>query len=86
MKKKLWATSLLTGWLFLVTMVMMLTASFSLEIFFICWLIGIVVIAELIDTKSVHAGYIRYIYLQIAAGIVVLGLIAIQKVLEIFAS
>ena len=85
MKKKIWATLLLTGWLFLVIIVMMLTESFSLEIFFVCWLIGIVVIAELIDTKSVHAGYIKYIYLQIAVGIVVLGLIAIQKVLEIFA-
>jgi len=86
MKKKIGATIILTGWLFLVTIIMMLIASFSLEIFFICWLIGIVVIAEIIDTKSVHAGYTKYIYLQIAVGIVVLGLIAIQKILEIFAS
>jgi hypothetical protein len=86
MKKKITATIILTGWLFLVTIIMMLIVSFSLEIFFICWLIGIVVIAELIDTKSVHVGYVKYVYLQIAVGIVVLGVIAIQKVLEIFAS
>jgi small basic protein len=85
MKKKIAVAIILTAWLVLVSIFMLLAESFDLEIFFVLWLIGILIIAELLDAGSVHPGYMKYVHLQIAAGIVVFGAIVVQKVMEILA-
>ncbi|MDD1703099.1 MAG: hypothetical protein LUQ31_08995 [Methanoregula sp.] len=85
MRKKLAAVIVLFGWLLVVSIFMLLAASFDLEIFFVLWLIGILVIAELLDAGPVHAGYMKYVHFLIAVGIVIFGAIVAQKILEILA-
>jgi phosphatidylserine synthase len=85
MKKKIVAAIVLTSWLVLVTIFMLLAESFDLEIFFVLWLIGILIVTELLDAASVHPGSMRYVHIQIAAGVIVFGAIVLQKVMEILA-
>ena len=55
----------------------------DLEIFFVLWLIGILVIVELMDTRFSLPYYLRNVKYIVAAGIVLFGGIVAQKVLEI---
>ena len=86
MKKRLAAALALTTWLFVVSIFMLLARSFDLEIFFVLWLIGILVIVELLDTGSVQPVYLRSLKYLIAAGIIIFGIMVAQKILEILAS
>ena len=85
MKKKQLALLALTCWLFVVSFFMLLARTIDLEIFFVLWLIGLLVIVELLDTGSVRPPCLRPLRFLIAAGIVVFGLIVAQKILEILA-
>jgi len=85
MKKKQLALLALTCWLFLVSVFMLLARTIDLEIFFVLWLIGLLVIVELLDTGSVRPPCLRFLKFLIAAGIVVFGLIVAQKIMEILA-
>ena len=85
MKKKIAAALALAVWLFVVSIFMMLARSFDLEIFFVLWLIGLLVIVELLDTGSVQPGYLRFLKYLIAAGIVIFGLIVAEKIMGILA-
>jgi hypothetical protein len=64
---------------------MLLLQRFDLEIFFALTLIGILVIAELIKQQYVQPAYLRYLNYLIGAGIVIFGIIVVQKVVEILA-
>jgi len=83
MKKKILAVVAASVWLVLVTVFMFLARSIDLEIFFVLWLIGMLVIVELMDTRFSLPPYMRYLKYIVAAGIVLFGGIVIQKVLEI---
>ena len=83
MKKKILAVVASSVWLLLVTIFMFLARSIDLEIFFVLWLIGMLVIVELMDTKFSLPLYMRYLKYIVAAGIVLFGWIVIQKILEI---
>jgi hypothetical protein len=85
MRKKEIAAIALAAWLVIVSVFMLLAERFDLEIFFVLWLIGILVIVELADPKSVRPRYLYYVRYLIAAGIVLFGAIVAQKVLEILA-
>lgn len=85
MKKKQLALLALTCWLFLVSVFMLLARTIDLEIFFVLWLIGLLVIVELLDAGSVRPPCLRFLKFLIAAGIVVFGLIVAQKIMEILA-
>ena len=85
MRKKLVAAIVLTIWLIIVAVFMLLARRFDLEIFFVLWLIGILVIVELIDARTVQPLHISYIKYIIAAGIILFGILVAQKVLEILA-
>ncbi|MFA5332412.1 MAG: hypothetical protein WC342_08545 [Methanoregula sp.] len=85
MKKKVIAAGVLTVWLFIVCLFMLLARSFDLEIFFVLWLIGILVIAELLDSGQVRTSSMKYLHFLIAVGIVIFGAIVAQKILEILA-
>ena len=85
MNKKKVAAIALTLWLSIVVIFMLLLQRFDLEIFFVLTLIGILVIAELIKQHYVQPGYLRYLGYLIGAGIVLFGIIVIQKVTEILA-
>lgn len=70
-------------WLVLVICFMLLAGTLDLEIFFVLWLIGILVIAELASDSSAHAGYMRHLRYIIACGVVIFGIIVAIKILEI---
>jgi hypothetical protein len=83
MKKKVLAAVVLFIWLVVISAFMLLALRVDLEIFFVLWLIGILVIVELMDTRFSLPPYLRYIKYLVAAGIILFGGIVAQKVLEI---
>ncbi len=85
MKKKVLAAITLAIWLVIISVFSLLAYRVDLEIFFVLWLIGLLVIVELLDTRFSRPSYLRYIKYLAAAGIVAFGAIVTQKVLEILA-
>jgi hypothetical protein len=85
MNRKQIAAITLVLWLTIVIVFMLLLQRFDLEIFFVLMLIGILVIAELIKQQYVQPGYLRYLNYLIGAGIIIFGIIVVQKVVEILA-
>ena len=83
MRKTQLAVVAIAAWLAIVAAFMLLSGHVDLEVFFVLWLIGILVIVELIDTRFLQPQYLRYMKYLIAAGIVIFGVIVAQKVLEI---
>ena len=86
MKKKILAAIALSAWLVIVSSFMLLARHIDIEIFFVLWLIGILVIVELADSRFSLPPFLRYIKYMIAAGIVIFGGIVITKVLEILST
>jgi hypothetical protein len=85
MNRKQIAAITLMVWLTTVVIFMLLLQRFDLEIFFVLTLIGILVIAELIKQQTIQPAYLRYLNYLIGAGIVVFGIIVVQKIVEILA-
>jgi hypothetical protein len=83
MKKKILAAIVIPIWLIIICIFMLLAWRIDLEIFFVLWLIGLLVIVELMDTRFSLPPYMRYIKYVIAAGIILFGGIVAGKVLEI---
>ena len=83
MRREQIAIIALACWLSLITVLLFLAQSVDLSIFFVLALIGFLIIVELMSPKYIQPGYLRYIKYLLAAGIVVFGLIVVQKVLEI---
>ena len=83
MRKQQIAIIALAVWLTVIAVFMLLVQSVDLEIFFVLSLIGFLVIAELIAPNYIQLGYMRYIRYILAAGIVLFGVIVVQKVMEI---
>ena len=85
MKKKIIAASALVVWLFLISFFMILSRHVDIEVFFVLWLIGLLVVVEMVDTRFSQPVYLKYVKVLVAAGIVIFGVIVTQKVLEILA-
>jgi hypothetical protein len=83
MKKKNLAVIAITIWLMIISIFMVLAYRIDLEIFFVLWLIGLLVIVELMDTRFTFPPHLRYLKYVVAAGIIIFGAIVIGKVLEI---
>lgn len=83
MKKKNLAVIIVAIWLVIISIFMLLAYRIDLEIFFVLWLIGLLVIVELMDTRFSLPPYMRYLKYVIAAGIIIFGGIVTGKVLEI---
>ena len=83
MKKKILAITAIAIWLMVISIFMLLARSIDLEIFFVLWLIGLLVIVELMDTRFSLPPYMRYLKYVVAAGILLFGGIVTGKVLEI---
>jgi hypothetical protein len=85
MRKEQIAIIALAVWLTLIAFFMLLAQSVDFEIFFVLSLIGFLIIVELITPKYIEPGYLRYIRYLLAVGIVIFGVIVVQKVMEILA-
>jgi len=83
MKKKFLAAIVIAVWLIIISMFMLLAWRIDLEIFFVLWLIGLLVIVELMDTRFSLPPYMRYLKYVIAVGIFLFGIIVVEKVMEI---
>jgi hypothetical protein len=83
MKKKVLAAIVISVWLILISIFMLLAYRIDLEIFFVLWLIGLLVIVELMDTRFTLPRYLRYIKYFVAIGIVIFGAIVTKKIMEI---
>ncbi len=83
MKKKILAVIVIAIWLIIISIFMILAYRVDLEIFFVIWLIGLLVIIELMDTRFSQPPYMRYLKYFIATGIILFGGIVIRKILEI---
>jgi hypothetical protein len=82
MKKKVPAAVVMTIWLIIISIFMFVTNRIDLSIFFVLWVIGLLVIVELIDTHFSSPPSMRYLKYIIAAGIIIIGAIFSTKVME----
>lgn len=85
MRKQEIAIIALALWFTIVSLFMLLSQTIDLQIFFVISLIGFLIIVELITTKYIQPGYLRYLRYLIAAAIVIFGVIVTQKVMDILA-
>jgi len=85
-RKKYSAAAALSAWLVIVAVFMILNRTLDLEVFFVLSLIGLLVIAVLIDGAFSRPRYMRYLGYFIAAGVALFAYIVVQKILEILAT
>jgi len=84
--KKYYALAALVAWLIIVAFFMIMNRTLDLEVYFVLALIGILVVAVLIDGAFSRPRYMRYIGYLIAAGVAIFAYIVAEKILEILAS
>ena len=84
--KKYYAAAVLAVWLVIITFFMILNRTLDLEVFFVLSLIGLLVVAVLIDGAFSRPRYMRYISYLIAAGVALFAYIVVEKILEILAA
>ena len=84
--KKYYAAAVLAAWLIIVDFFMIVNRTLDLEVFFVLGLIGLLVIAVLIDGAFSRPRYMRYLGYLIAAGVALFAYIVAQKILEILAA
>lgn len=84
--KKYSAAAVLAAWLIIVAFFMVLNRTLDLEVFFVLALIGLLVVAVLIDGAFSRPRYMRYIGYLIAAGVALFAYIVVEKILEILAA
>lgn len=84
--KKYYALAALVAWLIIVAFFMILNRTLDLEVFFVLALIGLLVVAVLIDGAFSRPRYMRYLGYLIAAGVALFAYIVVEKILEILAA
>jgi hypothetical protein len=82
MKKKQISAIAFGLWLTLISVAMLFTERFDLALFFVLGFIGFLVIVELMEPHFVKPGYLWYIRVLMAVGIVLFGAIVGQKILD----
>ena len=83
MRKQQIAIIALAVWLIVIAFFMLFAQSVNLELFFVLSLIGFLIIVEIIAPNYIQPGFMRYIRYLLATGIVIFGVIIVQKVMEI---
>ena len=84
--KKYYAAAVLAIWLIIVSFFMVLNRTLDLEVYFVLSLIGLLVVAVLIDGAFSRPRYMRYLGYVIAAGVALFAYIVVEKILEIIAA
>jgi uncharacterized membrane protein len=83
MEKKQIAPIIFALWLTIVSVSMLFVERIDLALFFVLGFIGFIVIVELMEPSYVKSGYMWYIRILIAVGIVTVSAIIAEKVLEV---
>jgi uncharacterized membrane protein len=84
--KKYHAATVLAVWLLIVTFFMILNRTLDLEVFFVLSLIGLLVVAVLIDGAFSRPRYMRYLGYVIIVEVAIFAYIVAEKILEIIAA
>jgi hypothetical protein len=84
--KKYYAAAVLAIWLIIVIFFMILNRTLDLEVFFVLSLIGLLVVAVLIDGAFSRPRYMRYLGYIIAIEVALFAYIVVEKILEIIAA
>ena len=84
--KKYYALAALVAWLIIVAFFMIMNRTLDLEVYFVLALIGLLVVAVMIDGAFARPRYMRYIGYLIAVGVAIFAYIVAEKILEILAS
>ena len=82
MRKKQTASIVLALWLTIIAISMLFAERFDLLLFFILGFIGFLIIVEFMEPHYVKPGYVWYLWVLIAVGIVISGAIVVQKILD----
>ena len=80
------SSSIAAIWLIIVTFFMVLNRTLDLEVYFVLSLIGLLVVAVLIDGAFSRPRYMRYLGYVIAVGVALFAYIVVEKILEIIAA
>lgn len=75
----------LSAWVSIIILFMVLASTINIEILFVLWLIGLLVIIELTGSVYIRPGYLKNINIITAIAVSVFGMIVIFKILEIIA-
>ncbi|NLM30898.1 MAG: hypothetical protein GX216_10860, partial [Methanomicrobiales archaeon] len=81
-----YAAAVLAIWLIIVTFFMVLNRTLDLEVYFVLSLIGLLVVAVLVDGAFSRPRYMRYLGYVIAVGVALFAYIVVEKILEIIAA
>lgn len=65
---------------------MLLGLTINLEVFFVLWLIGLLIIVEMADNHFVRPGFMKGLMVLAGIGTLIFGLIVIQKIWVILSS
>lgn len=84
--KTLLATGIIVGWMFCVAFVMILARIVNIEIFFVLWLIGALIISEFIALSTLRPRFRTYQMAVLATGVLIFGIIILKKIIDIIAT
>lgn len=84
-EKKQAMLMLLAAWVVVIIVFMSLSYVVDLEILFVLWLIGLLVIVELADSMNIRPQYMKSVKIVVAIGVFVFATIVALKVMEILA-
>jgi hypothetical protein len=84
-KKTVMAAGVLVIWMFIVAVCMILARTVNMEIFFVLWLIGALIVIEFTDLTTILPRWSIYQKGLGIAGICAFGMIILIKILEILA-
>ena len=79
------AAALLIGWMGTVSAIMILARTINIEIFFVLWLIGWLIITEFLVVTTLRPKSARWQRLIGIAGVGIFAVIIIMKIVEIIA-
>jgi hypothetical protein len=80
------AAGILVLWMGVVAAIMILARTINIEIFFVLWVIGFLIITEFIVVTTLRPRSARYQRLIGIAGVGIFALIIIMKIVEIIAA
>lgn len=78
--KKILILLALTVWLIIICVFSLLAQTINVEVFFVLWLIGLLIIAELADTRYVRPRYMTTLMIITGVGTFIFGIIVLRKI------
>ena len=86
LNKRLLIITFLSLWLIIIIFFMLLGLTINLEVFFVLWLIGLLILVEMADNHFVRPGFIKGLMVLAGIGTMIFGLIVIHKIWVILSS